>query len=56
MLRRLKEWIREARRPPTMEEVEARKDAQRLLEEKETVRVLDRYGPEGFTTDRGERD
>jgi hypothetical protein len=39
-----------------MEELEARKDAERILDEQETVRVLDRSGPEGFTTDRGERD
>lgn len=36
-----------------MEELAAREEAREILEERDTVRVLDRYGPEGFTTDTG---
>ena len=53
MLKRFRSWLREIRRPPTMEELAAREEAREILEERDTVRVLDRYGPEGFTTDTG---
>jgi hypothetical protein len=53
MLARVRAWIREARRPPTREELAARDEAKEILDRKETVRVLDRFGPEGITTDTG---
>lgn len=53
MLERLRSWLREIRRPPTMEELAAREEAREILDERDTIRVLDRYGPEGFSTDTG---
>jgi hypothetical protein len=53
VLKRLRARVREARRPPTREELEAREEGRKILEERDTVRVLDRVGPEGFTTDTG---
>ena len=57
MLTRLVEWFRSIRQPPTADELEARKEAQEILDQKDTIRALDRFGPEGFTTDiRRDRD
>jgi hypothetical protein len=53
MLRRLREWIRELRRPPTAEELAAREEAEELLEERDTIRALARTGPDQFTSDTG---
>jgi hypothetical protein len=51
MLKRLRSWLRERRRPPTMEELAAREEAREILDEKDTARVLGHSGPEGFSTD-----
>jgi hypothetical protein len=53
VLNRLRRWIRELRRPPTREELAARAEAEEILDERDTVRALGSYGPEGFTTDTG---
>jgi hypothetical protein len=53
MANRLVEWLRSIRKPPTAEELEARKEAQEILDEKHTTRVLGHSGPEGSTTDIG---
>lgn len=53
MLGRLREWIRQLRRPPTAEELVAREEAEEILEERDTVRVLSRTGPDHFTSDTG---
>jgi hypothetical protein len=53
VLTRLVEWVRSIRRPPTADQLEVRKEAQEVLDEKDTIRALDRFGPEGFTTDTG---
>jgi hypothetical protein len=55
MLRRLREWIRELRRPPTAEELAAREEAEELLEERDTIRTLARTGPDLFTSGRERR-
>jgi hypothetical protein len=47
------EWFRSIRRPPTADQLEAREEAEEILDQKDTIRVLDRFGPEGFTTDIG---
>jgi hypothetical protein len=51
MFNRLRSWLREIRRPPTMEELAAKEEAREILDEKDTTRVLDRFGPEGFSSD-----
>ena len=60
MFARLREWVRGQRRPPTPEELEAREEGRRLLDDKETYRVLDRFGPrdvsEGTRRDTGRID
>ncbi len=53
MFRRLRDWIRELRRPPTMEELQAREEAEELLDERDTIRALSHSGPEEFTSDTG---
>ena len=53
MLGHLRDWIRELRRPPTAEELAAREEAEEILEERDTVRVLTRTGPDHFTSDIG---
>jgi hypothetical protein len=53
MLRRLRDWVRELRRPPTAEELAAREEADELLEERDTIRTLARSGPDQFTSDIG---
>jgi hypothetical protein len=53
VLTRLVEWFRSIRRPPTADQLEAREEAQEILDQKDTIRILDRFGPEGFTTDIG---
>ena len=53
VLTRLVEWFRSIRRPPTADQLEAREEAEEILDQKDTIRVLDRFGPEGFTTDIG---
>ena len=53
MLRKLRDWIRELRRPPTAEEIAAREEAEEILEERDTIRVLTRTGPDQFTSDTG---
>jgi hypothetical protein len=45
VLARLKSWVRGRRHIPTPEELEGRGEAERLLEEKDTLRALDRFGP-----------
>jgi hypothetical protein len=55
MLRRLREWIRELRRPPTAEELAAREEADELLEERDTIRVLTKTGPDTSDTGREPR-
>jgi hypothetical protein len=53
MLRRLRDWLRELRRPPTAEELAAREEAELLLEERDTIRTLSSHGPDQFTSDTG---
>jgi hypothetical protein len=53
MLGRLRDWIRELRRPPTAEELAAREEAEEIFEERDTIRVLTRTGPDQFTSDTG---
>lgn len=53
MLTRVVEWLRSIRQPPTVEELAAREEAQEILDQKDTIRALDRFGPEGFTTESG---
>lgn len=53
MLTRLVGWLRLIRQPPTAEELAAREEAQEILDRKDTIRALDRFGPEGSTTDIG---
>lgn len=52
VLARLTAWVRELRRPPTAEELEAKKEADEILDERDTYRVLARGGPD-FSTDSG---
>ena len=42
MLARLTAWLRNLRRPPTAEELEARKEAERLFEVRDTTRARTR--------------
>jgi hypothetical protein len=49
VLSRLRQWLRRPRRSLTPEELEARDEARRLLDDKETYRVLDRFGPRDTT-------
>jgi hypothetical protein len=53
MLGRLRDWIRKLRRPPTAEELAAREEAEEIFEERDTIRVLTRTGPDQFTSDTG---
>jgi hypothetical protein len=39
MLARLTEWLRKLRRPPTADELEARKESERIFETRDTVRT-----------------
>jgi hypothetical protein len=50
MLKRLRSWLWANRRPPTMEELAARKDARKILDERDTSRVREHFGPEGSSS------
>lgn len=52
VLARLTAWFRELRRPPTAEELEAKKEADEILDDRDTYRVLARGGPD-FSSDTG---
>ena len=54
MVRHLLAIIR-GRRPRTSEDLAAREEAKRLQEDMLTIRVLDRSGPRGFTSDTGRK-
>ncbi|MDP9491168.1 MAG: hypothetical protein M3P42_03060 [Actinomycetota bacterium] len=52
MLARLTAWFRELRRPPTAEELAAKKEADEILDDRDTYRTLARGGPD-FSSDSG---
>jgi hypothetical protein len=52
VLARLTSWLREIRRPPTAEELEAKREADEILDDMDTYRVLARGGPD-FSSDTG---
>jgi hypothetical protein len=49
VLSRLRQWLRGRRESLTPEELEGRDEGRRLLDDKETYRVLDRFGPRDAT-------
>lgn len=52
VLARLTAWVRELRRPPSAEELEAKKEADEILDDMDTYRILARGGPD-FSSDSG---
>jgi hypothetical protein len=52
VLARLTAWFRELRRPPTADQLAARKEAAEILDDRDTYRTLARSGPD-FSSDTG---
>jgi hypothetical protein len=52
VLARLSAWIRRLRRPPTADQLEARKEAEQLLDDRDTYRALALGGPD-FSSESG---
>jgi hypothetical protein len=55
VLRRLRDWIRGLRRPPTAEELAAKHEADELLDDRDTIRIAARTSDQFIDTGREDR-